>query len=419
MATNSLLDKLRDGLRAFRSARGGNVIGTFALALIPLVGTVGAAVDYSRANSVKAHMQKAADVAALYAASGNYASDADRIAAGVNAFNANYSAQFAAVSPQVTTDSSTVTVTAAAAVDTTLLKIVGFRTVPANVTAIAQFDPDHTACVLALQRTDDGVSLDDEAAFSANCGLYANSKSYNAVQVSSSSHIKASSTCVVGGYIRSKGSALKPLPHTGCPALADPLEVLPVPPEASDACAYNNYSVTSSATLSPGVYCGGLTIASGASVTFLPGTYVIRDGQLSIGSAARATGNNVLLHLTGQNASFAFGSESHIAFTAPTAGTYKGIVLFQSPNVTGTLTANTFSSESTSVLQGAVYTPNGDIVINCEGTVGASADYTVWVVKRLLVHWGTLRVTSNYGGSSTPLPDPVVAMVTIKAVLIR
>src|SRR5215467_291296 len=197
MATNSLLDKLRDGLRAFRSARGGNVIGTFALALIPLVGTVGAAVDYSRANSVKAHMQKAADVAALYAASGNYASDADRIAAGVNAFNANYSAQFAAVSPQVTTDGGTVTVTAAAAVDTKMLKVVGFQTVSANVTAIAQFDPDHTACVLALQPTDDGISLDDQAAFSANCGLYANSKSYNALQASSSSQITASSSCVV------------------------------------------------------------------------------------------------------------------------------------------------------------------------------------------------------------------------------
>jgi len=121
----------------------------------------------------------------------------------------------------------------------------------------------------------------------------------------------------------------------------------------------------------------------------------------------------------GQNASFAFGSESHISFTAPGAGTYKGIVFFQSPTVTGTMTTNTFRSESTSVIQGAVYTPNGDIVIDCEGTVGASADYTVWVVKRLLIHWGTLQVTSNYSGSPTPLPDPVVAMVSGKAVLIR
>jgi hypothetical protein len=58
-------------------------------------------------------------------------------------------------------------------------------------------------------------------------------------------------------------------------------------------------------------------------------------------------------------------------------------------------------------------------VVDSIGTVGATADYTVWVVKRLQIHWGTLHVTSNYSGSSTPLPDPVVPLVTNKAVLIR
>jgi Flp pilus assembly protein TadG len=49
----------------FRSARAGNVAITFGLALIPVFGMVGAAVDYSRANSVKAAMQGALDAAAL------------------------------------------------------------------------------------------------------------------------------------------------------------------------------------------------------------------------------------------------------------------------------------------------------------------------------------------------------------------
>ena len=49
----------------FRAAKGGNVVITFALATIPVVGGVGAAVDYSRANSAKTALQAAIDSAAL------------------------------------------------------------------------------------------------------------------------------------------------------------------------------------------------------------------------------------------------------------------------------------------------------------------------------------------------------------------
>ena len=54
MAAKTLIDRLRNALQAFRTARGGNVVFTFALATVPIIGFVGAAVDYSRANSAKA-----------------------------------------------------------------------------------------------------------------------------------------------------------------------------------------------------------------------------------------------------------------------------------------------------------------------------------------------------------------------------
>ncbi|MES1155390.1 MAG: TadE/TadG family type IV pilus assembly protein, partial [Pseudorhodoplanes sp.] len=65
MAKGSLFQFLRDSVRAFRSDKSGNVMITFALATIPLIGFTGAAVDYSRANSSKAAMQAALDSAAL------------------------------------------------------------------------------------------------------------------------------------------------------------------------------------------------------------------------------------------------------------------------------------------------------------------------------------------------------------------
>ena len=65
MTLQSLVNRLHDGLRAFRTAQGGNVVFTFALVMIPMIGFVGAAVDYSRGNSAKAAMQAAVDSTAL------------------------------------------------------------------------------------------------------------------------------------------------------------------------------------------------------------------------------------------------------------------------------------------------------------------------------------------------------------------
>ena len=50
--TTSLFDRFRKLARKLRAANGANVTVTFALAVIPMVGFVGAAVDYSHANSV-------------------------------------------------------------------------------------------------------------------------------------------------------------------------------------------------------------------------------------------------------------------------------------------------------------------------------------------------------------------------------
>ena len=61
----TLSNRLRGIYANSRKAKGGNVVITFALSTIPIIGFVGAAVDYSRANSVKAAMQAAVDSTAL------------------------------------------------------------------------------------------------------------------------------------------------------------------------------------------------------------------------------------------------------------------------------------------------------------------------------------------------------------------
>ncbi len=56
---------LRQKLSAFGADQRGNIALTFLVVALPVIAFVGAAVDYSRANSVKASMQAALDATAL------------------------------------------------------------------------------------------------------------------------------------------------------------------------------------------------------------------------------------------------------------------------------------------------------------------------------------------------------------------
>jgi Flp pilus assembly protein TadG len=60
-----LVARVRAAFKQFVAARGGNVAITFTIAIIPVIGFVGAAVDYSRAGSARSAMQAAADATAL------------------------------------------------------------------------------------------------------------------------------------------------------------------------------------------------------------------------------------------------------------------------------------------------------------------------------------------------------------------
>src|SRR6185503_271553 len=63
--TRRVTDRSFRAARAFRGDSRGNVAITFALALIPVFGAVGVAVDYSRANAARTAMQAALDATAL------------------------------------------------------------------------------------------------------------------------------------------------------------------------------------------------------------------------------------------------------------------------------------------------------------------------------------------------------------------
>src|SRR5882757_1270963 len=61
----SLRNQIRGAATRFVGADEGNIAVIFAIALVPLLGFVGAAVDYTRANAARSSMQAALDSTAL------------------------------------------------------------------------------------------------------------------------------------------------------------------------------------------------------------------------------------------------------------------------------------------------------------------------------------------------------------------
>src|SRR5262249_14968789 len=145
-------------LRALRSAKGGNVVVIFALATIPIMGFVGSAVDYSRANSVKAAMQAAVDATALMLSkniSGMTSSQVSQKA--TDYFNAIFNRPEvigATVTPTyTTTGGSQVAVTASGSVPTTFMKVMGMSSLNVTVSSTVKWGNSRLRVALALDNT--------------------------------------------------------------------------------------------------------------------------------------------------------------------------------------------------------------------------------------------------------------------------
>jgi Flp pilus assembly protein TadG len=160
MTSARIAARLADRANRLRTAAGGNVTMTFALAVVPIVGFVGAAVDYSRANSVKAAMQAASDSTALMLS--KYAQDISTDQFTVRA-NEYFTALF--ISPETTGVAVTPTFTSpqpgsfklqlavSGVVPTTFTKLVGQPSLDVNVNSEVVWGIRKLEVALALDNT--------------------------------------------------------------------------------------------------------------------------------------------------------------------------------------------------------------------------------------------------------------------------
>ncbi len=145
-------------LRSFAIAKTGNVAITFALATLPIVGTVGFAVDYSHANQIKAAMQAALDSTALMLSKDAATTSSKDLQTKASTY---FKALFTPAEATNVTISATysdsggshLVVNGSTAVPTSFLGVIGYNTINVDGSSTAAWGSTRLRVALALDNT--------------------------------------------------------------------------------------------------------------------------------------------------------------------------------------------------------------------------------------------------------------------------
>ena len=370
-----------------KDCRGG-VAPLVALAIIPLIASVGCAVDFSRAVALRTAMQGALDSTALTLA-GQDGKSLDQAQQIFLASFAHPEVQGLSVAGETddTSGKVTVSVTASGSVKTEFMSLMGFENLPLKVKATASKTRDDSGCVLALDTTASGAISNGGSTTTtlSNCSVYSNSNSAAAVSVGGSATLTARSIGTVGKASLSGNVITTDGIRTGLFPISDPYYDATYP--SFSGCTQTHLNVNKSTTIDPGVYCDGLTVNAGATLTLNPGIYYIDRGSFSVNGGATINGQGVTLVFTsstGANwATATINGNASVNLTAPIGGPTAGIVVFGDRQIP-TGTAFKFNGGSNQYLGGAVYVPTGAISYaggsssstSCTKIIGGTVNFT-------------------------------------------
>lgn len=241
--------------------------------------------------------------------------------------------------------------------------------------SVATFNDAASACILALNKTTSKAALFSGSTNTTftGCSVMANSTAADAVVTQGSSTL--STDCLIsGGGVQTNSYVTMskcPTPITQAPPAADPFKNLPTP-TAPGGC-----QPTSGSTLLPGNYCGGLTLKG--SVNLSPGVYIL-SGDLQVNANANITGTGVTIYLA-SGAHVSMNGNATVRLSAPTSGTYSGILLWGDRNGVGG--KSIVNGTAASQLTGAIYFAKDEVdyLGNFSGTNGCTqvvADTIQW-----------------------------------------
>jgi large repetitive protein len=220
--------------------------------------------------------------------------------------------------------------------------------------------------ILLLDRTASGaLSLSGNAGLNVPGNIVIDSNSTTAVVASGNAEVESAGLKIVGKYKVSGNASLGGNVTTGAAVVADPLASLAAP-TAGTLRGSINLSSNRSQTIDPGVYTQ-IKVSGNAILTMRPGVYIITGGGLSVSGNAAVAGSGVTIYNAGSNfpaPGISLSGNGAINLTAPTTGTYAGVLIFQARDNTRALA---LSGNADMEMRGIVYAPSAMLTISGNG----------------------------------------------------
>lgn len=366
-----LLSSARRLTERYLKDSSGSYLVIFAVAMPALAGFTAFGTEEGLLLYDRQSMQHAADSSALSAAAAYIGGSGNGISTQANAVAASYGFTNGSGGTTVTVhrpptsgpnQNNTSAIEVIITQPQTRLFSAIWNSSPITVSARAVALPEGQPCVLALNRTASG-SFSEQGSVSStlvNCSVVDDSSSSTAMNIGGSARLSTNFVGVVGGISGTSGVTATAGTVTGYHYVADPYASVNYP--SYSGCDHRNYSTHSSVTLSPGVFCGGISINAGGSVTLSPGIYYLDGGNLSMAGSSSISGTGVTLVFTsssGNNyASANISGGATINLTAPTSGPTAGIAIFGDRSMPTNTTFN-FTGGGSQSIGGAVYVSHG------------------------------------------------------------
>ncbi len=272
-------------------------------------------------------------------------------------------------------------------------------------------------CVLALDPYGLGIRLEqNNDVFASHCTIWSNARHTESIAVMSSIgqfDTGVARPCAAGKYYGDPADFSAP-PYEDCAEKADPLASHPLP--SAGGCLETNVIVkpNESRVFTPGTYCKGITIKpnaeeNGRSITFLPGVYVFKGGNLHINNNNEISGDDVLFHFT-EGSGFIAESDVEMRLTGRTSGTYAGLVITQDKENPGTFDIR---SNTDFFLDGVVYLPASTLTLGADTHVATASPWIALIVKDLqMIANADVTFNVDQDVSSVPYPPVLTQMFT-------
>ena len=288
------------------------------------------------------------------------------------------------------------------------MKLFSFTSMNVGARAVAFNGAKNQGCMLALNPTaSDTIHLQGSFDVSApGCAVIDDSNASDAmVFTGGGGTLTAGSVGVVGGATGATGDST-PAPVTGIAPESDPLANLPAPTYNAASCTAPPTGTTWGPATAGGTVCYSGDISVKNAVTMSAGTYVF-PGTLDFTGNGSLTGTGVTLYFPGPNGTLGGPGNGNttLNLTAPTSGTYNGILIYQDPSDTNT---GEFNGTPITNLTGIIYMPNAELEISGNTTVNLDTDL---IIGSLYDKGNATINMTDYSQTVTNSPLKSVALV--------